>query len=370
MTRQRRRTGRWIVLGLVAITAFAAVSAWLTTPRFGGRMDPEATSALGTHALVTLLRERGVEVIVAGTVEQVEQAGRSDTMVLVAETANTRGDALLDRLAAVPGDRLIVEPTPLSREALAPGIRLGRADGPEAEPDCALREANRAGVANLEGADTYVQNGADPVTRCYGGALVRYRTTDRTITVVGTSDFMTNGSLLKEGNAALALNLAGDRSRLIWYAPQRVQGGTADGASIVDLIPASVGWVVAQLGLVVALLALWQGRRLGPLVAERLPVVVRASETVEGRARLYRSRRARGQAAAALRTATLHRIVPLLGLGAAAAPAAVVAAVTQRHRGDDGAVAHILFGGPPQTDSDLFQLVQALDDIERQVSQS
>src|SRR5690606_41722785 len=53
---------------------------------------------------------------------------------------------------------------------------------------------------------------------------------------------------------------------------------------------------------VVVLLAWWQGRRLGPLVTEPLPVVVRASETVEGRGRLYRSRRARDRAAEALRT--------------------------------------------------------------------
>ena len=56
-------------------------------------------------------------------------------------------------------------------------------------------------------------------------------------------------------------------------------------------------WIVWQLWLVVVLVALWKGRRLGPLVAEQLPVVVRASETVEGRGRLYRSRRARDRAA-------------------------------------------------------------------------
>ena len=86
-------------------------------------------------------------------------------------------------------------------------------------------------------------------------------------------------------------------------------------ASIFDLIPQNVTWIVWQLCLVVLLVALWKGRRPGPLVAEELPVVVRASETVEGRGRLYRSRRARDRAAAALRTATLQRLLPRLGLG-------------------------------------------------------
>ena len=166
------------------------------------------------------------------------------------------------------------------------------------------------------------------------------------------------------------MNLTGDRARLIWYAPQRPQGDRSADATVAELIPDAFVWVVAQLCLVTALLALWQGRRLGPLVAEKIPVVVRASETVEGRARLYRSRRARDQAAAALRTATLQRVTPRLGLGVNASESAVTTAVSLRHGAPEPTVHRILFGPPPNTDSDLFELAQALDDIERQVSQS
>ena len=369
MTAQRWRTGRWVILALAAITVFAAVSAWLTAPRLGGRMDPEATSPLGGHALIALLRDRGVQVVVADTVAEVQRAARPDTLLLVAETANTRGQALTD-LAAVPGDRLIMEPTVKSRETLAPAVRLASGGRPDTEPNCTLREAERAGVVTFEAADLYEHAGDATVTRCYGGALVRYTADGRTVTVVGSADFMTNGGLLREGNAALAMNLAGYQPRLIWYAPQRLQGEAHADRSITELIPPAVGWVVVQLGVVVVLLALWQGRRLGPLVAERLPVVVRASETVEGRARLYRARRARGQAAEALRTAALHRLTPRLGLAANAAEPAVAAAVAHRCGLDETVAYRILFGPAPQADSDLIALAQALDDIERQVSQS
>jgi hypothetical protein len=181
---------------------------------------------------------------------------------------------------------------------------------------------------------------------------------------------MTNGGLLNEGNAALAMNVAGNRPRLIWYAPQHAEGEGPTGSTLTDLMPDAVNWIVWQLCLVVVLLAVWQGRRLGPLVAEKLPVVVRASETVEGRARLYRSRRARNQAAEALRTATLQRLAPRLGLGPNASPAAVVASVAQRYAGDPNTVHHVLFGPPPSTDSDLLHLAHALDDIERQATKS
>ena len=333
-------------------------------------MDPEATSPDGAHAIVSLLRDHGVQVVVATNVADVERAARPDTLLLAAETYNARGEDLLGRLAAVPGDRLVLEPTARARDALAPGIRIGGADLLTGKPDCELREANRAGTVQLGSTDTYEKVGAVDLTRCYGGALVRYQDGGRTITVVGGADFMTNGGLLKEGNAALAMNLAGERSRLIWYAPQKAEGQGSDGSSLGDLIPDAVTWVVFQLCVVVVLLALWQGRRLGPLVAEKLPVVVRASETVEGRARLYRSRRARGQAADALRTATLQRLSPRLGLGTNASPGSVVSAIAQRHSGDPTTVHHILFGPAPTTDADLLHLAQALDDIERQVTKS
>ena len=78
------------------------------------------------------------------------------------------------------------------------------------------------------------------------------------------------------------------------------------------------------------LCALWRGRRLGPLVAERLPAVVRAAETVEGHGRLYRARSPRGQAAAALRDAARGRIVRLLGQPEITGDGAVAALVTAR----------------------------------------
>ncbi len=158
--------------------------------------------------------------------------------------------------------------------------------------------------------------------------------------MVGSTDFMTNDGLLHAGNAALAMNLAGDRPRLIWYAPHRIEGETSAPATIYDLIPANVTWIVWQLWLVVLLVALWKGRRIGPLVAEELPVVVRASETVEGRGRLYRSRRARDRAADALRTATLQRLLPRLGLGVDAPAPAVVTTVAQRSGADANFVSY------------------------------
>jgi hypothetical protein len=367
---QRWRTWRWVLLALVAVVAIAAVSSYLTAPRPGGRMDAESTSPDGTHALVTLLRDRGVDVVVANTVADVERAARPDSLLLVAETYLLVDDDLLARLAAVPGDRLLIEPVSTTRKSLAPEIRIGHDSTMGGKPNCDLPEATRAGEVQFGVSDTYEAAGDNPLTKCYDGAVVRYQAGGRTVTVVGSADFMMNSELLKEGNAALAMNLAGTRPRLIWYAPQHAEGEKTSSSDVFDLIPDKVNWIFWQLAIVVLLAALWRGRRLGPLVAEKLPVVVRASETVEGRGRLYRSHRARDRAADALRTATLQRMLPRLGLAANAGPPAVIAAVSARCNKSPEALHHLLFGPPPSSDEDLVNLSRELDDFERQVAHS
>ncbi len=368
--RQRWHTVKWVVLALVVIAAVSALTTYLTAPRPGGRMDPGSTSADGALALVSLLRDQGVDVVEAGSVADVERAARPDTLLVVAETYYLVNDDGLRRLAAVPGDRLLVEPVSRTREALAPAIRLAHTFTLGGAPNCAMPEANRAGAVDFSTSDTYEANDGVSITRCYDGAVVRYTDAGRTVTVVGSADFMTNSGLLKEGNAALAMNLAGARPRVIWYAPQSAEGDSDATASITDLIPDQVKWIALQLCLAVLLVALWRARRVGPLVAEDLPVVVRASETVEGRGRLYRSRRARDRAAEALRAAALQRMLPRLGLGPDAEPTAVTLAIAQRIAADPNALAHTLFGPPPDIDADLVNLARQLDDIERQVALS
>ncbi|MBV8350207.1 MAG: DUF4350 domain-containing protein [Mycolicibacterium sp.] len=366
----RWRTWRWGLLALLVIVVVAAIGTYLTAPREGGRMDADSTGPQGAHALVALLRDRGVDVVVAHNVGDVEKAARPDSLLLVAESYFLVNDDVVRRLADVPGNRLLIEPVTTLREALAPAIRLTSDNTMGGDPDCDLPEAVRAGRVKFGLSPTYQAAGATPVIRCYDGAVVRYRDGDRTITAVAGSDFMTNSGLLKEGNAALAMNLAGQLPRLIWFAPQRFEGEKSRAADIVDLIPHNVGWMIAQLVLVVVLVAWWRGRRMGPLVAENLPVVVRASETVEGRGRLYRSRRARDRAADALRTAALQRMLPRLGLGPNAGPSAVVGAIAERSRAGHDAVHHTLYGAPPATDTDLVNLARELDEIERKVADS
>jgi hypothetical protein len=110
-------------------------------------MDPASTSSDGARAIVTLLRDHGVDVIVADDVAAVERAARPDTLIVIAQTFYLFDDDLLHRLADLPGDRLLIEPTSRTREALSPAIQLdGATSLGGAKPDCGLREATRAGT--------------------------------------------------------------------------------------------------------------------------------------------------------------------------------------------------------------------------------
>jgi hypothetical protein len=108
-------------------------------------------------------------------------------------------------------------------------------------------------------------------------------------------------------------------------------------------------------------------RRFGPLVFEPLPVLVRASETAEGHGRLYRSRRARGRAATALRSASVVRITTRTGLPQTASPEAVCRELARRTGRGEGEIHAMLFGPAPGDDAALVKLASDLDVLEGEV---
>lgn len=167
------------------------------------------------------------------------------------------------------------------------------------------------------------------------------------------------------GNAALALDLLGTRSRVVWLVPgPGALASTAPAAgskSLISLIPRPAYLVTIQLVIAGLLAAFWRARRLGPLVPEPLPVVVRAAETVEGHARLYQARRTRDRAASALRAAMLRRTGPALGLPSDAGPEAVVQVLAVRSGRDPARIEALLYGPAPGDDAAFAAELDALE---------
>jgi hypothetical protein len=359
---QRLRALRWPALVVLAVLAGALLAGLAQTRVVRGELDPDAVDPAGSHALAVLLGNHGMPVQRVTTAEDAV-AGTADTAVLVAFPERLPAGQLRQIAGTAPRLVLIGPDAIALREVTDAVLPTGAAEVARRDPDCEDPAAAAAGDADL-GGRTYAARPGTAASTCYGGALVVARTDGgNPLVVLGTGTPLRNDSLASRGNAALALNLLGvdtGISRLRWLLPPAGAAPRGE-VRLVDLVP---GWVPpAALQLLAGglLVALWRGRRLGPPVPEPLPVVVRAAETVEGRARLYRRARARDRAADALRAGALARIVPRLQAGPAPPPAAVVGTVADRTGWPGPRVGDLLYGGPPADDAALMRLADDLD---------
>jgi hypothetical protein len=317
---------------------------------------------------------------VVTTLKEAAAATGSDTTLLVARPdllTDRQQDRLHSAFANSGGRTVLVAPTTPSVGTLAPGVDADPAPSFDTtlSPNCSLPAARRAGKAETGGI-RYTTNapGADS---CYPGdgmpTLLRIPAAEGNgdTVVLGAPDILQNERLDKQGNASLALQLLGSRPHLVWYLPSLSDDSATDAGerSFFDLMPSGWLWGTLQLFFAAILAALWRARRLGPLVPEKLPVAIRASETVEGRARLYRKSNARDRAAAALRSTTRTRLAPLVGVSPAQAhaPEALLPALSAQLRREGQALHSLLFGPPPSDDAALIALADQLDALEREV---
>jgi hypothetical protein len=398
-TRLARRwsRARWVVgVGLAVVLSALAIA--LTTGRGGGAdLDPGSTGPGGARAVAEILRREGVEVArVTRSTDAARLAGGDSTLVVV--NPKVLSPEQLERVGGSDAPVVVlVDPDQIVLDAFAPGVRAAGIRATQTRPPaCDDPDARAAGEA-LAGSHIYLVDPADAEpgsTVCYpdeehrrAGSYVVAPVGGREVRVVGQPRILQNRYLADDGNAALALRALGSQPRLVWYVPDPLEpssgggggsggGGTGgdDGTragerrSLLDLLPPWVVPVTLQLA-VAALFALaWRARRLGRLVPEPLPVVVRAAETEEGRARLYRQAGARGRAAATLRTAALRRLASRLAVDQDTTPEQVAALAAQASGRAAPEVYEILLGTAPHDDGALVALADQLDTLERQVA--
>ena len=150
--------------------------------------------------------------------------------------------------------------------------------------------------------------------------------------------------------------------------PGRSPGASAAGSgqvSIWTLFSPGARRVALWLTLVGLLAVLWRARRLGPAVRERLPVVVRSAEIVEGHGRLYERAGARDRAAHALRTAALARLAARLALPRGTSANQLAALIAQQQNRPAAEIWTVLAGPPPIDDRELARLSAELESLEQ-----
>ncbi|WEO97062.1 DUF4350 domain-containing protein [Streptomyces sp. FXJ1.172] len=379
--RQMWTRARGITLAAVLLLAAAVAMAAVRSTTRHGELDPRSADPHGSRAIAQLLSDRGVSTRVVTTLDAARAAVGPDTTLLVAvpDLLTERQQLELhESIAASGGRTVLVAAGSWSVERLAPGVIADPATSSRntLAPDCSLPEARRAGSADTGGI-RYTTTHLDADT-CYPSqrlaTLLRIPAASGggDTVVLGAPDILHNDRLDKQGNASLALQLLGSRPHLVWYLPSLSDTSatrTGDQQNLRDLLPSGWLWGTLQLFIAAALAACWRARRFGPLVPERLPVAIRASETAEGRARLYRRADARDRAATALRSATRTRLAPLIGVPVtqAHAPEALLPALSAHLDGDGQALHSLLFGPPPGDDAALIALTDQLDALEREV---
>lgn len=370
-TGRRRRVAGWIAIGAVLVGVGIAGSMLAGIGEWTQRdvLDPESAGPFGTRALTEILRERGVEVVVARDRASVRDALADGPATLALADAPALSDDALTAVTDAADDVVLIDPRARTLRILLPGATTyGVGPGDTVDPDCDLAEADRAG--GIAPGAIYRPGGG--TTACYPtgggfGLLLTEQAGSRVTAIDGRAVF-TNDHLAEDGNAALAVNLLGRHPTLVWYMPGITDTDLPAGdPTLGELTPPWVSPVITLLLVAGVAAGIWRGRRFGPLVAERLPVTVRAAETTEGRARLYAQARDALHAADQLRIGALGRLGRMLALGPSASAEEVADAAAARTGIDRGAVRGILIDGLPHTDAELVALDQRLRALEEAV---
>lgn len=368
---RRRRVLSWIVIAAVLIGVGIAGAALSEAGGWSQRdvLDPESAGPSGTRALAEILRENGVTVTVVRDRAAARAALAQGPATLVLADPPALSDEAATAVTDAAADVVLIDPRARTLRLLLPGSTAsGVGGGALAAASCALPAAERAGRI----APGALYQPGDDVQSCYptGGGYGLLSVTDgeRRTTAIDARALLTNERLAENGNAALGVNLLGRHPQLVWWMPALTDTDLSDSTpSLGELTPPWVSPVIVMLLVSGLAAAIWRGRRFGPLVAERLPVSVRAGETTEGRARLYAHARDALHAADQLRIGALGRLARLLGLGPQASAEEIADAAAARTGWDRGAVRGILLEEIPRTDAELVGLERRLTELEQAV---
>ena len=391
-TRIRRR-GLWALGVTVGVAALVVMA--LATSAPDQVLDPDDTGPTGGKAIVEVLRDHGVDVQVVRSIDELADAEPgSGTTVVMANSAYVGHDsAVVMGDASAGADRLVLlSPTAAQLDALNLPLTSGelRAMVP-VTARCSSTVARRDDTAALVDVRLIpLDSGSGtPATLCF--ALPDPRDDEQTapddfgfgaamatlpaaadhpeVVALGVTSGFTNRWADDESYAGLAIRALGHSPRLLWYQPGICDLSNAAGASAGTPWPQWLAPAAAVIATAILVLAFVRGRRMGALVTEPLPVVVRAVETTESRGRIYRRARDRGRAAAILRLGSTERLARRLGLPPQAA-AAVQAAAAAASGMPPAQVAALLAGPPPTTDVELHTLATTLTDLEERVRRS
>lgn len=369
------RLGRWraLLLALAVLLVVTVATMGLRTPGSDIPLAVDNHKHDGARALARVLAGYGVSVASMGSVDDAAAAGAQGATVVVVN-AGALTDTQRRTLAGTGGDVVVLGTLYQDLDGLADALTstgTSAAATTTLTPQCTDPDARAAAaLSGSRGSVTIDTTAAPGATGCFpvSGGTYAYAVAPLdgggTLRVVADATIAQNQNLTTAGNAALLIRAMGHHEQVVWLDGKHLASGSFFQSG---MVPPWLPVLLLQLILAAGVLAVVDGRRFGRIVTEPLPVVVRAVETTVGRGRLYRSAKARGHAAQALRAGSALRLARRLGLPAGAGRDHLVHAVSAATSLPPEVIDRTLYGPPPTTDQRLADLAHQLDQLESEV---
>ena len=375
--RVARRSLFWIGVAvfavLVALVAFA-----LSGSGSGGEpLDSTNPAPAGAMAVAEVLRQQGVTVVATSSLAETEETigDPSGTTLFLYDPGLYLSDEQFEEAIGLAGTVVIADAGFPELRIAAPELAQAGYVNEPIDADCELAPVLAARTVSGVGSGFRVIDDQSGAITCLGSgdgvySLVQFVRDDGTLSILGATGALSNETIVADGNAAFALGLLGSQETLVWYIPTLADVPSTGPATLGELTPPWVTPALVLLALTFIAAAVWRGRRFGPLVIENLPVTVRASETMLGRARLYERSSSRLRALDALRIGTVQRLAAQCGLPRAATVDEVIIAVAAVTGTALPEIRRLLLDAEPATDRDLITLSDALLVLERDVARA
>lgn len=384
----KRQLRSWTFWVIVLVTAAVLAVLLLWPARFTGlALDPENPTPEGTKALAQVLGQEGIKVTIVRTIaDAAELATDAEPTTLVItdyyraayynsnsgmdEVINSYPDVVVLGALSMP-DEMTQEfqvdytsfETEVTFDAKCPSAVVGQARTISTANSQVFRLS--PGSVSNEARMCFVRDGV--------GLLAHTRLASGTnIDVVADEMAFTNGAILRSDAAALALTLMGRHPHLVWLSldPDSVyddeeeeENAAPEGQAFLPPWFDSFRGLLVWSGLVAMM---WRGRRLGRLVIEPLPVVVKAIETTLARGRVYHKTHATERSLLALQQATARRLAQRLSLPANA-PLAQVSDATAVAANRDPSQVWEMLSAPVHSEQEMVSRAQGLATLEEEV---
>lgn len=383
-----KRQGRSLAFWLTAVVALAAVATLVLWPSPGyGQGDPENPRRVGTQAVAKVLQRQGVDVSVvrsSADLQRQHPAGPATLVVSSRKTSMTPYTASsIDKVRSRYQRVVLIAPhTELLHQVGLGSLRSTTSGVSSVHAGCtdqAIGGASTLGRVG-DGSLRYFATGGDldtPPPGCFtvsgqrpGTMLVR-APGPQEVFAVADREIFTNEQVMVADNAALALTLLGNNRQLVWFSTtteDEPDTSPTDKPGLSAVLPPWWDAVQRLLTATIVIALIWQVRRFGPLVTERMPVVIKAIETTVNRGHLYHRAGAKDRAVASLQRATRRRLRLALALPRDCSDDELIRAVAQATGRDPHQVHQVLTDSTPVTNDETMVLrAQTLAQLEEEV---